>query len=134
MRLSEILFEGLEQGMSLNQLYDGNTPDEHELIWQYVGLDDFDVPFKVIDINPVEIWKSWKPDGEQTMEEVYQAHATKAQKGYIDKIRKQVKAGRRFDPVVVYDNELVDGNHRIAAMALEGVTSAKALDLGEEVE
>ena len=131
MKLSKILFEEAEI-MTLNQLYDGDTPDESEMIWNFVGLDDFDIPFRVIDIDPVKIWNEWKPDGSQTMQEVYELYADRNQKRHIAALRKELKRGKVFDPVVVSGDELVDGNHRVAAMALEGIRSAKALNLEQE--
>ena len=133
MKLSEILFES-EEVMTLNQLYDGDTPDESEMIWNFVGLEDFDVPFRVITVDPVRIWNEWKPDGSQTMKEVYESYADKDQKRHVAALRKALKRGKVFEPIVVSGDELVDGNHRVAAMALEGINSAKALDLEQEDE
>lgn len=132
-KLSSILFEG-EEVMTLNQLYDGDTPDESEMIWNFVGLEDFDVPFRVITVDPVRIWNEWKPDGSQTMKEVYESYADKDQKRHVAALRKALKQGKVFEPIVVSGDELVDGNHRVAAMALEGINSAKALDLEQEDE
>ena len=134
MRLSEILFlvEGGGEAMTLNQLYDGDTPDESEMIWNFVGLEDFDVPFRVVTVDPVKIWNEWKPDGSQTMKEVFTAYADKDQKRQVGALRKALKQGKVFEVVVVSGDELVDGNHRVAAMALEGIRSAKALDLAQE--
>lgn len=133
MKLSKILFES-EEVMTLNQLYDGDTPDESEMIWNFVGLEDFDVPFRVITVDPVRIWNEWKPDGSQTMKEVYESYADKDQKRHVAALRKALKRGKVFEPIVVSGDELVDGNHRVAAMALEGIHSAKALDLEQEDE
>lgn len=133
MKLSNILFES-EEVMTLNQLYDGDTPDESEMIWNFVGLEDFDVSFRVITVDPVKIWNEWKPDGSQTMKEVFTAYADKDQKRHIAALRKHLKQGKVFEPVIVSGGELVDGNHRVAAMALEGIHSAKALDLEQEYE
>lgn len=133
MKLSKILFES-EEVMTLNQLYDGDTPDESEMIWNFVELEDFDVPFRVITVDPVRIWNEWKPDGSQTMKEVYESYADKDQKRHVAALRKALKRGKVFEPIVVSGDELVDGNHRVAAMALEGINSAKALDLEQEDE
>ena len=131
--VEEVVLDALKESESetitLNQLYDGDWPDENELLWNYVGPDDMDMDFPVVTINPVEIFKNFKPDGVTPMWEVFKDHATKAQKRLVTSMRKKAASIAQSEPIVVFDDELVDGFHRVAAMALEGITSAKAVNL-----
>lgn len=115
---------------TLNKIYDGEIPDDNEIIWDFVGLDDFDKPLSIIEISPVEIWNSLYDD-ELTIKEIYNENATKAQKRLVSGFRKMLKKGKIFDPIVISGDTLVDGFHRIAALALEGVESALAVNLEE---
>jgi hypothetical protein len=118
--ISSVLFEQLEQGMTLSELYEGELPASDELIWNYFDLEDFEQQkYKLIKINPVVVWNTWKPDGETVMKDVYKLHATKEQKRYVNSLRKKVSSIAKNSIVVVYDNTLLDGNHRIAALAQE---------------
>ena len=60
--LSEELRDDDGDYLSLNEVYDGDWPDENEKIWNFVGPDDVDTKFKVVTINPVEWFKNYKPD------------------------------------------------------------------------
>lgn len=132
--VKRLLEQVTSQTVTLNQVYDGDWPEENELIWDFVGPVDMDTPFPVITINPVEIFKNFKPDGVTPMWEVYKDSATRAQKKLVTSFRKQAQKIAKSDYIVVSGDELVDGFHRVAAMALEGITAAMAVDLVDEEE
>ena len=41
--------------ISLNDIYDGEIPDSDELIWNFVGENDFDVQFTIKSIEPEQL-------------------------------------------------------------------------------
>lgn len=129
--IEQLIFS--EEYTTLNKIYDGDTPNHNEQIWEFVDLEDFDTEFKLVEINPVSVWNSWKPDGETLMKDVFNFHASKQQKEYIAKLRKKAKQLARETIVVInLENKmLIDGNHRIAALALEGISLVKAIDINQ---
>ena len=53
----------LSSYITLNELYDGEYPDQNELIWEYVTQNDFnDVKFKIIEINVNEYFDKFKDE------------------------------------------------------------------------
>lgn len=119
--------------MTLEQLYEGGFPDDNELIWSHVGPGDFSVLFKIVVVNPVEIWQTHKPNGDTLMRDAFVEFASRDQKRIVAAYRKKAVRIATADPIVVDDGDPVDGFHRIAAMAMEGITQALAVDLAQEV-
>jgi len=116
--------------MTIEKLYDGDLPDEDEMLWSHVSPNDTGMPFKIVTVDPVEIYKTWTVDGAgTTVAEAYRDHADKDQKRFIAELRKSKRLADEI--VVIDDKDLVDGFHRIVAMALNRVRSARALDLSE---
>lgn len=139
MDLCDLLFESdirptTDEYVTLNQVYDGDWPADNELLWEFVSEDDMDVPFKVIVLNPVEWFVTYKPDGTTTMDVVYKQHATKGQKKFVQSLMSQAAHIATSQYLVVDDMTLVDGFHRLTAMALVGITKAQAVDLSEPLE
>lgn len=120
-----------DEYLSLNEVYDGDWPEENEKIWDFVSPEDFDTKFKVVTINPVEWFKNYKPDGELSLEQTYKQFADKDQKKYIKKLMASWEQVYNQSYVVIDDTELVDGFHRVVAFALLGHTELKAVDLSE---
>lgn len=132
--LQTFLKEELEeehQYLSLNEVYDGDWPNENEKIWNFVSPEDFDTKFKVVTINPVEWFKNYKPDGELSLEQTFKQFADKDQKKYVRKLMASWEQVYNQSYVVIDDTELVDGFHRVVAFALLGNTELKAVDLSE---
>lgn len=120
-----------DEYLSPNQIYDGDTPHESEMIWNYLGYDEMDEKFKVVTVNPVVLFKTFKPDGTQTLEEVYENHATKDQKRLVASLMKNIQKVAKEAVLIVSGDELVDGFHRTVALAKKKVTSVKAIDLDQ---
>lgn len=132
--LSEELRDDDGDYLSLNEVYDGDWPDENEKIWNFVGPDDFDTKFKVVTINPVEWFKNYKPDGTISLEQTYKRFAHKDQKKYVKRLMTMWNDIYTQSYVVIDDTELVDGFHRVVAFALLGNTELKAVDLSEPMD
>jgi hypothetical protein len=120
-----------ENYLSPNQLYDGATPHENELIWNYLNYDEMDEKFKVVLVNPVVLFKTFKPDGSQTLEEVFENHATKEQKRFVASLMKNAAKLAKETILVVSGDELIDGFHRTVALAKKNITSVQAIDLDQ---
>lgn len=115
--------------LTLNQIYDGDTPHRDEMLWEFIGIEEFDVPFEVITINPVEVFNTFKPDGSMTMREIFAKRATKAQKAAVKRLREKAAQVQREKIAIVCEGILVDGWHSVSALALEKITSLRAIDL-----
>lgn len=119
--------------MTVEQLYDGDLPDENELLWSHINPNSTNKPFRIVTVDPVEIYKTWTVDGAgTTVAEAYRDHANKDQKRFVAELRKSKRLADEI--VVIDDKDLVDGFHRIVAMALNKVRSARALDLSEPID
>lgn len=94
--------------------------------------------YEVVEIDPVTVWKQWKHGPERIpLAEAYRLHAKASQRKTVARYREAIRQGRPVGPVIVWgldaeDGEVIDGFHRIGAMAMEGVRSALAVDLGSE--
>jgi len=114
----------------------GEVPDEGELVWDYVGMIDFkNLEFELVQINPAE-W-AMKPAQEgKSLLAIFAARAEPWQKKLVVKYRAGARAIAKSS-VLLIDSEarrVVDGQHRMVAMALEGITRAWALDLSKPRE
>ena len=116
----------LSSYITLNELYDGEYPDQNELIWEYVTHNDFnDVKFKIIEINVNEYFDKFKDEIK---------HISSEQKRIIKKYQDNINNIK--DSIIVvnsYDHLIIDGYHRLAAFYLSGIEKIKALDLSEEL-
>ncbi len=103
-------------------------PDQDELIWNFIGQSDFEnekFPIKVI--NPVE-WFNSNVVGDITIKEAYLKHSEPWQKKLVKKYQKNIEDVKNTY-LVISDDILVDGFHRIVSLALSGITSANAVDI-----
>jgi hypothetical protein len=116
-------------------LDDDDLPAQNELLWNYVDRWEWDAPlFSEVTVNPGELIK-WEVDGAgTTIMEAFKDWARPWQEKLVKKYRKQARELAKTCCLLVdLDGEtLVDGHHRLIAMALEGVKKAKALDLSDE--
>jgi hypothetical protein len=130
----ELEVYGLKRtSITLNEVYGDNLPDDEELIWNFVGSGDFDTEFQIRNVNPVEWYKTPDPNG-QTPEEIFTNYATNQQKKLVKYNRKIVNKLNATRYIVVANDLLVDGWHRMVAFALEGMTEARAVDLSLPIE
>ena len=105
--------------------------DEDEQLCQMLTYYEFKHDrFPIVEINPVEWYNNNTVDGaETTIKEAFDLYAEPWQKRLVNKYRKLIKKGDVLEPVIIQDNMLIDGFHRIVAMALENISSAKAVDI-----
>ncbi len=130
--IRSVILEQLSSYVKLVDIMD--YPDQNELIWQFISPMDFkNTEFKVIVINPIEWFNNNMVDGNTTIKDVYLNFATKEQKQLVKQYQKQkINSYIIISENTYVDGVLLDGFHRLVAMALNGITSAKAIDLSEE--
>jgi len=129
--LKKTLVEQSNTTITLAQHYGENYPDEDEMLWAYIAPDEFEeYHFEIININPVEIFNTWKTSGgDITLADSLeyadgdQLELIKDYRYYISDIVKELVIVANMDKL------LIDGYHRIAAMAMEGITSSRAIDI-----
>lgn len=112
--------------MRLRDLYP-TDPSEREQFWEFFSEGDFEKRFKLIEIDPVVVYKTWTDEGVI----IRDAHK---ELGVNDKFK--IKLLRKFKGLpsmilLVYGETIVDGYHRLAAMSRNGLRSARALDLSQ---
>lgn len=146
LKLAEVLYMVGDQflhentAMTLRQLYASQgRPGWDELLWEFVDMDDFDTAFPLVVIDPVDVWNNWRPDGVQLMKDVYRDYADREQMSLVRDLRREIKSGATLPPVVVFGDglddanfQIVDGFHRIAALALLKVRRHAALDIASD--
>lgn len=115
--------------MTLADVYGDDYPEENERIWNFVGQMDFnETEFAVVKINPVE-FASKPNDNNETVLQIYYDCATDEQKELIEYYQKTSKEQLKRKLVVV-DDVIIDGWHRLVAFALAKITQADAVNLG----
>lgn len=112
--------------MTLLELYGPfGTPDEDELLWEWVGRIEYATqPFREVVINPAAL--SRHPDNLPLMNPDRMTRGDKAIVRDLGKIIQEV-AVRSI--LVVSGTRILDGFHRATALARAGYTRARALDL-----
>ncbi len=118
----------MNKQMTLLELYGDEIPDKDELLWEFIDRDDLDVEFPLIAVNPVK-WFIEPDGGDNIPKEIYNNYAEPEQQAIVEHFRNQIKAGVKLRPVVFNDDILVDGYHRMTAMALENQTTFEAIQL-----
>lgn len=112
----------------------GEEPDHDELIWNFVGRMDFvRQPFQVVTIDPVE-WFERKNSNGESLQDIFGEHAEGWQKRLVKRYRSLIRKNQDIGYLVLHSGSkvVVDGQHRIVALALEGVRSyAKVVDLSK---
>lgn len=114
--------------ITLSQIYDGSYPHEDEMIWNFVGKNEFDIPLPIKYYNPIDIFNTWSIDGETTIKEVYENYATREQKNIIKSYFNNIESAKS-DYIVTDNKLLIDGFHRIVALALKNINTIKGVDL-----
>jgi hypothetical protein len=104
---------------------------EDELISNYLTYSEYENDeFRVTTINPVEWFKTCEVDGSgTTIEEAFKDHSEAWQRKLVKRYQKDPTILDSY--IIIYGDNLVDGFHRLTAMALNGVTSVKAIDIAE---
>lgn len=123
------------EAKTLAEVYGNEYPQGGELIWEYVGRSDYEkVKFKVVRINPV-IWAaSSKFDG-LSMLAAFKRSAKPWQRELVQRYQgiAPTIANTTYLVVSQKEHKIIDGHHRIIALALAGIKAAKAIDLDQEI-
>jgi 8-oxo-dGTP pyrophosphatase MutT (NUDIX family) len=123
------------ESVILDDVYD-EFPHDHEIIWNYVRPVDWaSAEFPVIEIDPQEWVKTTVDSAGTTVIEAFEDHAEDWQRDLVKQYRSKAKevATNSYIMVSTDDDAVVDGYHRLVAMALEGITRAQAVDLSDEL-
>jgi len=100
-----------------------------------IGQTSFDTDlYKIVTINPVEFANYKTPQGDMTILESFQDCAEDWQKELVKIYRKETKnpnstIHQRL--IIIEDDMIWDGHHRLIAFALENITQLKAVDISK---
>lgn len=130
-RITAMTYEDFssENKITLKQLYSKGLPDHDEMIWNFVGDSDFNVPFTVQTISPVKLELLFKSQyGVDHIDEIYDV---------LDSDQEDIVDSYRSDPnlsnsiIVMNDGIVVDGHHRALAAILNR-KPIKYVDVSQE--
>lgn len=120
-----------EDTISLADIYDGSYPDSDELIWNYVGDSDFDIQFEVNTMRPMIL--------EQLLCNQYGVDDVEDLFHKMQPEQEAIVSDYQNDPdlpnkvIVLYQDRIIDGNHRALAAVLAN-KPIKYIDVSEENE
>lgn len=116
---------------TLNSLYeDREPPGRGEVIHDFVAENEWDAPFQIKQLKPSAVVRWHMANTEDSIADAFKAFATQDQKRYIAELRANKSA--LANEVLVADVSrkiLLDGHHRIMAMALEKMPTVSVLDI-----
>jgi hypothetical protein len=112
-------FESVDDTITLNTLYDEGYPDENEMIWNFVGLKDFNIPFKIKTITLDEL---------KTKKELY-SPMNADNKKVVELYKKSKNLSNEI--IVMSDGMIIDGHHRAKA-ALLTKQPIKYIDISDQ--
>lgn len=115
--------------VTLSQLYDGELPEHNEMIWNFIGSNDLDIPFEVQTINPnkLDIYLRSQYRVEH-LDELFDMMDPE-QKEIVDHYIKDPNLSNQI--IVMHDGNVIDGHHRAIA-AIFAKKPIKFIDTGEE--
>lgn len=120
--------------LSLKDIYE-DQPGRDEGIWQHVEWDEYEgMLYRVVELDPRKVVKWLMPRGDTTIAQAFKDFATKEQKETV-KYYREVGLKEATNGYLVVDldsEELIDGHHRVIALAKKKVKKVRALDLGDE--
>lgn len=126
----------MEQSITLREVYGGSFPEDDEIIWDYVRPNELDEKYRLVEIDPVA-WVNHKFDDGTTYLQRFKK-ASKEQKEIVKNYRSRATsvAADKSHPIVISSaiSEVLDGQHRIVAMALEKIRKAWAVDIAIPVD
>jgi hypothetical protein len=128
MKISE-LFES--EKMTLSMIYDGDLPDRDEIIWDYIGNNEFDIPL-MVEVMP-------KHKLMITLLSQYRAEHIDEIYDLLEPDQEEIVDHYKSDPnlsnsiIIVADGKIIDGNHRALAAALTN-RSIKYVDLNTDTD
>lgn len=123
--------EDTNKTITLADIYDGAYPDDDEVIWNYVGDSDFDIPFTVQTIQPIVLDQILTMQyGVDHIEDLYDIMQPE-QIEIIDDYKNDSNLSHQV--IVLNQDRIIDGNHRAVAAVLAN-KPIKYIDVSEENE
>lgn len=130
-RITAMTNESTANTITLADIYDGAYPDEDELIWNFVGENDFDIPFEVNTIQPFVLDQLLcNQYGVDDIEDLFHKMQPE-QEAIINDYQHDINLSQQV--IVLYKDRIIDGNHRALAAVLAN-KPIKYIDIGEENE
>lgn len=124
--------------LTIERALKSEVPPEGELVWNYVGMIDYEnLEFELVQISPAQWALRPIPEEEgKPLLAIFSDYAEPWQKKLVKDYRKSAKAIASKSILLIDSRKhrVVDGQHRMIAMALEGITKAWALDLSKPRE
>lgn len=118
-----------ESTITLADIYDGAYPDQDEVIWNYVGDSDFDIPFEINTMQPFVLDQVLcQQYGVEDIEDLYDKMQPE-QEEIIDHYKNDPNLSQKV--IVLYQDRIIDGNHRAVAAVLAN-KPIKYIDVSEE--
>lgn len=114
---------------TLNDLYHDNYPDQDELIWNFIGTNDFDVPFTIRKINPLDL--------EELITDNYSVNDVQDLFKKMQPEQETIISDYQNDPslsqqiIVLSGRRILDGHHRALAAVLAN-KPINYIDVSEE--
>ncbi len=128
-RITAMTNENKTNTITLADIYDGEYPDDDELIWNYVGDSDFDVPFEVQTIQPMILDNILiNQYGVEHIEDLYDMMQPE-QIEVIDHYKNDPNLSQQV--IILNQDRIVDGNHRAVAAVLSN-KPINYIDVSEE--
>lgn len=118
-----------ENTISLADIYDGSYPDSDELIWNFVGDSDFDIPFEVNIMRPMVLDQILcNQYGVDDIEDLFHKMQPEQEAIVLDY---QNDPNLSNQIIVLHQDRIIDGNHRALAAVLAN-KPIKYIDVSEE--
>lgn len=128
-RVLDTVFENIGQTITLDDLYDGSYPDDDEMIWNHVGQMDFDIPFTVRNIRPLELDELLCDNyGVDDVNQLFRKMQPE-QEAIVSDYQNDPNLSQQI--IVLADRQIIDGNHRALAAVLAN-KPIKYIDVTEE--
>ena len=113
MRASEFSKPGT---ITLDQIYDGQMPDRDERIWNYVSPNDFNIPFEIHTIRPIQLDSILTIQyGVDDIEDLFDKMQPE-QEELIRDYQNDPNLSQQI--IVLHKDHIIDGNHRALAAVL----------------
>ena len=116
---SEFSYLILDHYYKLIDIYD-DVPDEHELLWSFINIQEYNNDdFLCVNVNVMDLYNSIKDTIEyitSDQQDIINFYITNP-----NEIKNQ--------PIIISDDIVVDGNHRIMALYELGIKSINVIDL-----
>lgn len=128
-RITAMTNEEQNNSITLSDLYINDYPDDDELIWNYVGRGDFDIPFTIKTIRPVAL--------DQILTNQYNVEHIDDLFDKMEPEQEDIVQDYKDDPklsdriIVLSSDRIVDGNHKALAAVLAN-KPIKYIDIAEQ--